>query len=108
MKVKNGNQLAKRKILGIFWPVLLRETRKLIQFLYAYKIWSPTDKRNTNEGKTDFFNAKFLDILCVFFHLFQLLLKLKSDEKLISKLSLMNMAFEYQNVLYKINFCQWF
>jgi hypothetical protein len=33
-----------------------------------------------------FVYTRFLDILCVFLHLFQLLLKLKSDEKLISKI----------------------
>jgi hypothetical protein len=66
--------------------VLLRETSYLLQLLYACKISSAADKRNTNESKNDIRLFDIFDILCVYFHLFQLLLKLKSDEKLISKI----------------------
>ena len=44
----------------------LKETRHLIQFLYACKIASTTDKRNTNESKKDLFKQDFL-IFCVYF-----------------------------------------
>ena len=62
---------------------MLNETKNLVQFLHACKVTSLTDKSNKNETKKDFLHE---NILWVFFNKFQLLLKLKSDEKLISKI----------------------
>ena len=46
---------------------LLRETRNLVQFLYEYKVTSPTDKMNTNESKSNFLHKIVKYFVCIFF-----------------------------------------
>jgi hypothetical protein len=58
-KGKTWKSLGKKETFLAFSDVCyLEKTSNLMQFLYACKIPSPTDKRNTNNSITDFFKAQ--------------------------------------------------
>jgi hypothetical protein len=56
----------KVKFSNIFGLGLHKETKNLLQFLYARKVASPTDRRYANESKYDFLHKVYKYLVCIF------------------------------------------
>ena len=82
------NQKNKKKVkfLGIYRYEMLKEIKNWVQFLFACKVSSPTDKSGGNETKKVFW-TRFSNILCVFSDKFQILTKSGPLENQLEKLS---------------------